>query len=146
VRLASGASLADPPPQRTLAVQPNMTISGQELLRPASPVSATRPLLSVVVPTKNERGNVATLVERLEAALPTVAIEIVFVDDSTDGTAELVEEIGSRTAHDVVLLRQSTARTATRGASAGRERWRRVRPRRRPGCCSRAASGTCPTR
>ena len=35
----------------------------------------------------------ASLVERLEAALPTVAMEIIFVDDSTDGTAELVEEL-----------------------------------------------------
>jgi dolichol-phosphate mannosyltransferase len=87
-----------------------MTISGQELLRPAPPEGAAQPLVSVVVPTKNERGNVATLVERLDAALPTVAMEIVFVDDSTDGTAELVEEIARRTPRDVVLLRQAAGR------------------------------------
>ena len=41
------------------------------------------PLLSIVVPTKNELGNVAALIERLETVLPTVAMEIVFVDAST---------------------------------------------------------------
>jgi dolichol-phosphate mannosyltransferase len=65
-----------------------------------------RPLLSVVVPTKNERGNVALLLERLESVLPTVAMEIIFVDASTDGTAEAIEEMGERSDRDVVLLRQ----------------------------------------
>ena len=64
------------------------------------------PLLSVVVPTKNERDNVARLLERLEAVLPTVAIEIVFVDASTDGTAEAIEEMAERSERDVQLVRQ----------------------------------------
>ena len=51
-------------------------------LEPVEP----EPLLTVVVPTKNERENVPHVVERLEAALPTVPLEIVFVDDSNDGT------------------------------------------------------------
>lgn len=43
--------------------------------------------LSVVVPTFNEAGNVGELTRLIEAALPDVAWEIVFVDDdSTDGT------------------------------------------------------------
>ena len=53
------------------------------------------PLLTVVVPTKNERGNVPHVVARLDAALPTVPLEIVFVDDSDDGTAELVEDLAA---------------------------------------------------
>jgi dolichol-phosphate mannosyltransferase len=68
------------------------------------------PLLSVVVPTKNERDNVAALVERLEAALPTVAMEIVFVDDSTDGTRELVEELAEDGRHELVLVPQAKQR------------------------------------
>jgi dolichol-phosphate mannosyltransferase len=66
-----------------------------------------RPLLSLVAPTKNERGNVAALAARLESVLPTVAMEIIFVDASTDGTDELIEEIAARSARDVVLLRQA---------------------------------------
>lgn len=52
------------------------------------------PLLSVVVPTRHESGNVAGLVERLEAALPTTALEIVFVDDSDDDTPARIEALG----------------------------------------------------
>ena len=50
--------------------------------------------LSVVVPTFNERGNVATLVQRLDAALAGIAWEVIFVDDnSPDGTTDAVREL-----------------------------------------------------
>jgi len=53
--------------------------------------------LSVVVPTFRERGNVAELARRLDAALAGVAWEAIFVDDnSPDGTAEAVKEIAAR--------------------------------------------------
>ena len=52
------------------------------------------PELTVVVPTRNERGNIQPLLERLEQALEDVNWEVVFVDDgSTDGTADLVRSI-----------------------------------------------------
>src|SRR3981189_784772 len=52
------------------------------------------PQLSVVVPTFNERDNVATLYKRLEAALGATRWEVVFVDDnSPDGTWEVVREL-----------------------------------------------------
>ncbi|BEL08584.1 glycosyltransferase family 2 protein [Actinoplanes sichuanensis] len=47
---------------------------------------------SVIVPTYNERDNVPTLLARLAAALPHDDTEIVFVDDSTDGTPEAIRE------------------------------------------------------
>ncbi len=47
------------------------------------------PLLSVVVPVRNEAANIVPLVEEIRAALAGVAHEIVYVDDgSDDGTAE----------------------------------------------------------
>jgi dolichol-phosphate mannosyltransferase len=50
--------------------------------------------LSVVLPTFKERGNVAELVRRLDAALAGIAWEAIFVDDnSPDGTADAVKEI-----------------------------------------------------
>jgi len=53
--------------------------------------------LAVVIPTLNERENVAALVDRLETALAGIRWEAVFVDDdSPDGTADLVREIGQR--------------------------------------------------
>jgi dolichol-phosphate mannosyltransferase len=53
--------------------------------------------LSVIVPTYKERGNVAELVRRLDAALVGLAWEAIYVDDnSPDGTAEAVKEIAAR--------------------------------------------------
>ena len=50
--------------------------------------------LAVVLPTYNERGNVAPMVARLEAALGSTRWEAIFVDDdSADGTADEVREI-----------------------------------------------------
>lgn len=56
---------------------------------------ATRPLeLAVVLPTYNERQNIATLVERLDQALAGIAWEAVIVDDdSPDGTADEARRI-----------------------------------------------------
>jgi dolichol-phosphate mannosyltransferase len=55
------------------------------------------PELSVIVPTFNERENVAELVRRLDDVLHGTAWEVIFVDDdSPDGTAALVRELGRK--------------------------------------------------
>ena len=52
--------------------------------------------LSIVVPTYKERGNVAELVRRLDAALTGISWEAIFVDDnSPDGTAQAVKDIAA---------------------------------------------------
>lgn len=52
------------------------------------------PLLSVVVPTFNERDNVVELVRRLGVHLRHIAWEVIFVDDdSPDGTADVVRSV-----------------------------------------------------
>ncbi|GAA2481341.1 glycosyltransferase [Winogradskya humida] len=45
---------------------------------------------SVVIPTFNERDNIGALLERLTAVLPAGETEIIFVDDSTDDTPDLI--------------------------------------------------------
>jgi len=61
------------------------------------PSQARAPLLSVIVPTFNERDNVPALFQKLDAALAGLAWEVIFVDDnSPDGTAEVVRELGQR--------------------------------------------------
>jgi dolichol-phosphate mannosyltransferase len=58
---------------------------------------ATLPVLSVVVPTFNERDNVAKLYGKLDSALAGVAWEVVFVDDnSPDGTWEVVRNLAQQ--------------------------------------------------
>lgn len=50
--------------------------------------------LSVVVPTFKERGNIAELIQRLDATLEGVDWEVIFVDDdSPDGTSDIVKAI-----------------------------------------------------
>jgi dolichol-phosphate mannosyltransferase len=54
------------------------------------------PELSVVVPTRNERDNVAPLVSRLESALAGIDWQVIFVDDdSPDLTATAVERLAT---------------------------------------------------
>jgi dolichol-phosphate mannosyltransferase len=51
--------------------------------------------LAVILPTFNERKNIALMVERLDAALKGLSWEAIFVDDnSPDGTAEEARRIG----------------------------------------------------
>lgn len=53
----------------------------------------TPPLLSIIVPTKNEAGNVQLLLTRLEEATRGIPTEVIFVDDSTDETPTVIREI-----------------------------------------------------
>jgi dolichol-phosphate mannosyltransferase len=53
--------------------------------------------LSIVIPSFNERDNIAPMIERLSACLAGVAWEVIYVDDdSPDGTADLVKSLARR--------------------------------------------------
>ena len=53
--------------------------------------------LSVIVPTFNEAGNIRELIRRIDASLVGASWEVLVVDDdSPDGTANLVLELGGR--------------------------------------------------
>ncbi len=62
------------------------------------------PILSVIVPTRNEAGNVKALLSRLRLVAATFPIEVVFVDDSDDQTPDVIEQIGTKMPYDVGLL------------------------------------------
>ena len=52
-------------------------------------------VLSVVVPTRNERENIGPLTQRLEAALSGLPCELIFVDDSDDETPGVIRRLAT---------------------------------------------------
>ncbi len=71
------------------------------------PHSRCGPLqLAVIIPTLNEADNIRLLLERMEEALDGITWEAIFVDDnSADGTADLIREIGLSNSRVRVLQR-----------------------------------------
>ena len=66
------------------------------------------PLLSVVIPVRNEAFNIAPLVAEIEVALATIHHEIIYVDDgSTDATPRILAE--QRAVAPVIVRRHRTA-------------------------------------
>jgi dolichol-phosphate mannosyltransferase len=65
--------------------------------------TARRAELTIVVPTRDEAENVGRLVSEIASALEGVDYRLVFVDDSTDGTPEVIQRL-SRADERVVLM------------------------------------------
>ena len=66
------------------------SITGDDVL-PAQDPNA--PLVSLVIPTFNEAGNIPELLTRLAGAVPEdMPCEVIFVDDSTDDTPRVITE------------------------------------------------------
>lgn len=86
-----------------------MTMTHPELQRAAGrplPALSEELELAVVLPTLNEKANIAPMVERLEQALGPTGWEAVFVDDnSADGTAEEARRLGRRDSRIRVIQR-----------------------------------------
>jgi dolichol-phosphate mannosyltransferase len=55
-----------------------------------------KPLVSVVIPTFNEEGNIVMLLSQIGKALRDYAHEVIVVDDGTDKTSEIAIEMGAR--------------------------------------------------
>src|SRR5512145_1686095 len=49
--------------------------------------------LSLIIPTRNEAGNVEPLLMRIHQAMKGIATEVVFVDDSTDDTPAVIRKL-----------------------------------------------------
>jgi len=72
--------------------------------RPARFRAAFAPIVSVIVPTRNESGNVRPLVALLDGVLAQRDMEVIFVDDSDDGTDAVVREMVPADNRDIVLI------------------------------------------
>lgn len=76
----------------------NSSINDRAALQALEPVVARHPgaELSIIIPTFNEKGNIAELVRRIDACMGDTRWEVVYVDDnSPDGTAQEVRRIAA---------------------------------------------------
>jgi dolichol-phosphate mannosyltransferase len=60
--------------------------------------------VTVVVPTRNERDNVAPLLDRLEGIRRNLRLEVLFIDDSSDDTPRVIEALARQCARTVSLI------------------------------------------
>jgi glycosyltransferase involved in cell wall biosynthesis len=80
----------------------------------------SRPL--VVLPTYNEAGNIATIISRVAAVLPTASV-LVVDDGSPDGTADLAEKAGREVGPDRVAVLRRQAKSGLGMAYRAGFRW-----------------------
>jgi exopolysaccharide biosynthesis polyprenyl glycosylphosphotransferase len=86
--------------------------------RPPRLRAAFAPVVSVIVPTRNESENVGPLVALLDGVLAEHDIEVIFVDDSDDGTDAVVREMVPADNRDIVLIhREREQRTGGLGGA-----------------------------
>ena len=67
-------------------------------------------MVSLVVPTRNEAGNVEPLVDRVTAALGATPFEICFVDDSDDATGDVLLDLAQANPRIRALVRHGPDR------------------------------------
>lgn len=90
----------------------------------------TPPVISVVVPTRNEAGNVKELVRRLDSVSSQIPLEVIFVDDSTDDTPDVIQRLQADGRDDVILIHRPLEQrvdglggAVLRGLQAARAPW-----------------------
>lgn len=96
------------PLQDYLIAETEATLRTMPARRPIPPPPPIE--LSVVVPTRNEAGNVHFLVQRLRSTLAEVSFEIWVVDDSDDTTPRLLRELASKDRRLRVIHRRPSER------------------------------------
>lgn len=72
--------------------------------------------LSIIVPTFNEAPNVAELVRRITAAVEGIDAEVIFVDDSTDATPDVITAVAASASLPVRLIHRDRRKGGLGGA------------------------------
>jgi len=119
ITLPAAAEIAPVSGQAALSLNIGPTISNHE-----------QPSLSIVIPTRNETDNIEPLVGALKQALANVAMEIIFVDDSDDGTVAAIKGVQAQGLCDVRLIHRPSDRrenglsgAVVEGMRAARSDW-----------------------
>lgn len=77
---------------------------------PGGPASPGRSRLTLVVPTRNEAANVSRLVSEVRETLSDIDYRLVFVDDSTDDTPEIVSSLAAEDPRITLIHREGADR------------------------------------
>src|ERR671911_1323171 len=72
--------------------------------------SQEKVLLTLVVPTRNEAENIPKLVHELREGLSDLDYRVVFVDDSTDETPEMIQVLSEQDGRIRLVRREGTER------------------------------------
>lgn len=90
------------------------SVSRLGLRRPTVPLVGAAPSVGVlpfdvtiIVPTRNEAGNVPELLRRLDAALGAISAEVLFVDDSDDETPAVILAEAQRSSRHVRVVHRA---------------------------------------
>ncbi|MEM8924888.1 MAG: polyprenol phosphomannose-dependent alpha 1,6 mannosyltransferase MptB [Actinomycetota bacterium] len=94
-----------------LAILVMLTFSPRSQHRPRRRAGLDPGLISVIVPTRHEADNVGPLVAAIGGALDGRRVEVLFVDDSDDGTPAAIEALAATDGGpDVALLHREVGR------------------------------------
>lgn len=90
------------------------SVSRLGLRRPPAPLVGAAPSVgalpfdvTIIVPTRNEAGNVPELLRRLDAALGAIRAEVLFVDDSDDKTPAVILAEAQRSSRHVQVVHRA---------------------------------------
>lgn len=85
---------------------------------------------TIIVPTRNEAGNIETLLSRLRASIGDAAAEVLFVDDSDDATPQVIRSVARTSGIPVRLLHRASGQrhgglssAVTEGLRVARGSW-----------------------
>jgi dolichol-phosphate mannosyltransferase len=70
----------------------------------------TETTIAVIVPTRNEMGNIEPLLSRIQQATEGIEIEVVFIDDSTDETPRVIRDLQNRFPFPIALIERPLKR------------------------------------
>lgn len=109
--------------------QPFTRITGETTNAPVAYDGQRQPSLSIIVPTKNEAKNIEPLLEHIRQTTHGLRLSVVFVDDSTDETPQIVESLSDRFPFDITLIarpperRNGLGKAVVEGMRAVRSDW-----------------------
>ena len=85
--------------------------------------------LSIIIPTRNEAGNIEPLLEHIQRATQELELEVIFVDDSTDNTPQVIQRASERFPFEVTLIarppecRNGLGMAVVEGMRVARSEW-----------------------